>query len=261
MNITTRIFGIATLLIWIIIVFFFITAVYSVTNLDVNVGQVEMLPAGNGISFSLPFTINNNGYYELANLNLTTLIKDPKGNMLDQTETLIPSIPQGANINASHKITIDLDEILSMNHLILLLEDSEFLIELFASLDFAHVVPVQLSINSSIPWGAPFADFSVGEISISQIEENNVKLSIPLSFENHAILDLSGTLILELCESSEEMITFGTMVIDVPSQDNYVGNLSLEISYEDWLNLESDWKLHLIFETQLFRVDWWEPYD
>ena len=67
-------------------------------------------------------------------------------------------------------------------------------------------------------------------------------------------------MILELCESSEEMITFGTMVIDVPSQDNYIGNLSLEISYEDWLNLESDWKLHLIFETQLFRVDWWEPY-
>jgi hypothetical protein len=81
-----------------------------------------------------------------------------------------------------------------------------------------------------------------------------------LSFENHAILDLSGTLILELYESSGDMITFGTIVIDVPSQDNYVGNISLETSYEDWITLESNGNLHLIFETPLFRVDWWEPY-
>lgn len=260
MNITTRIFGIATLLIWTIIIFFFVTAVYSVNNLDVNVGQVEMSPAGNGINFSLPFAIKNNGYYELADLNLTTIIKDPNGKMLDQTETMIPSIPQGTTINASHKITIDLDEILSMNHLILLLEDNEFLVELFTGLDFAHVVPVQLSLNASIPWGAPFADFSVGEISVSPIDGNNVKISIPLSFENHAILDLSGILILELYDSSGDVITFGNIVIDVPSQDKYVGNISLETSYEDWMPIESNGNLHLIFETPLFRVDWWETY-
>jgi len=260
MNITTKFFGIASSLIWIIIIFFFVTAVFSVNNLDVTVGQVDMLPAGNGISFSLPFAINNNGYYELFDLNLTTQVKDPNANIIDQTESIIPSIPQGSIINASHIIAVDLEEILSMDHRILLLQDSKFLIEVFVGLDFANVVPVQLSMNTSILWGAPFSNFSVGDIFVSQIERNNVEISIPTSFENHANLDLSGILTLELYNSSEDMIAFGANNIAVPSRGKYNDNISLQASYEDWLTFESDGSLHLIFETPLFRVDWWESY-
>ena len=145
MNIVTRILSIATFILWIIIIFFFVTAAYSAMNLGVDVGQFEMLPAGSGISFSMPFAIKNNGYYELSDLNLTTRVTDPNGNVIDVTETFIPSVPQGSTVNSSHTVSVDINDIMAMDHAVLLLEDSDFLVEVFTALDFAHAVPVELA--------------------------------------------------------------------------------------------------------------------
>jgi hypothetical protein len=260
MNITTRILSISTFILWVIIIFFFATSVYSVMNLKVEAGQVEMVPSGNGISFSLPFSINNEGYYELSDLNLTTRVSDPNGNIIDLTETFIPSIPQESTVNSSHTVSVDITDIMSMDHEALLLEDNEFLIEIFAGLEFAHTVPVDLSLNTTIPWGAPFANFFVGEMSVTQLDETRARLSIPLSFDNHAVLDISGTLTLEIYNDAEEMITSGMNEIVVPSQGSYRSALSLDADYVELLKLTNSGNIHLIFETTLFSVDWWEPY-
>ncbi len=79
-----------------------------ITKLVVSLGEVKMLPSSQGITFSLPFSINNDGYYELADLNLTTCVTDPDGKILDKSETFIPSIPRGTNVNATHKVSINL---------------------------------------------------------------------------------------------------------------------------------------------------------
>ena len=93
MKIAIRMLSIAAIVLWVVILFFSVTAVYSVMNLGINIGEVQMLPSSNGISFSLPFSIINNGYYELADLNLTTRVTDQNGTVFDITETLVPSIP------------------------------------------------------------------------------------------------------------------------------------------------------------------------
>ena len=260
MIVTTRILSISTFVLWVIIIFFFATSVYSVMNLRVEAGQVEMVPSGSGISFSLPFSIDNGGYYELSGLNLTTRVTDPNGKVIDLTETFIPSIPQGSMVNSSHTVSVEVDEIMSMDHVTLLLEDDEFLIEIFAGLEFADTVPVELSLNTSIPWGAPFANFFIGDISVTQIDETRARLSIPMSFDNHAVLDISGTLTLELYNDNEEFIASGTNAIDVPSQGGYRSALLLEADYQDLLKLTNSGNVHMIFETTLFSVDWWEPY-
>jgi hypothetical protein len=147
-----------------------------------------------------------------------------------------------------------------MDHAVLLLEDNDFLVEVFTALDFAHAVPVELSINTSIPWGAPFAGFSVGEMSVSRIDATRAELAIPMSFENHAILDIAGTLNLEIFNDNEELVASGVNEIDVSSQGSYRGTLYLQAQYEDLLKLTSSGNIHIIFETTLFSVDWWEPY-
>jgi hypothetical protein len=260
MKIAIRMLSIATIILWIVILFFFVTAVYSVMNLGITLGEVQMLPSSKGIVFSFPFSINNNGYYELADLNLTTRVTDSAGTVLDLTETFVPSIPQGTNVNASHTISIDLDAIISMDNVPLLLNDSSFNLEIFAGLNFARAVPVQISTNATIPWGAPFANFSVGTISVSPHNSTHSEASIPVSFENHAILDITGTLKLEFYNNSDKQIASGMTAISVPPQRSYADRILAYTKQQDASKLTGSGNIHMIFETPMFTVDWWEPY-
>ena len=260
MKIAIRMLGIATIILWLVILFFSVTAVYSVMNLGVNLGEVQTLPSSKGITFSLPFSIDNNGYYEIADLNLTTRVTDPDGTLIDLTETFVQSIPRDTTVNATHTIPIDLDSILSLDYLPFLFEDSEFNVEIFVGLNFARAVPVQLSTNATIPWGAPLADFSVGSVSVSSLNSTHAEASIPLSFENHAILDLSGTLTLELYNDSQNMITSGETAIRVPSHQSYSDRIVMYTSLQDASKVTSSGKVHVIFETPMFTVDWWDQY-
>ena len=80
MKIATRMLTVASIILWVVILFFSVTAVYSVMNVGVNIGgEAQVLPTSNGIKFSLPFSIDNNGYYEIADLNVTTRVTDPDG--------------------------------------------------------------------------------------------------------------------------------------------------------------------------------------
>ena len=260
MKIAIRMLSIAAIVLWVVILFFSVTAVYSVMNLGINIGEVQMLPSSNGISFSLPFSIINNGYYELADLNLTTRVTDQNGTVFDITETLVPSIPRGSNVNATHTISVDLDSVLSMDHVSLLLNDSSFNVEIFAGLNFARAIPVQLSTNATIPWGAPFAHFSTGTISVSPHNSTHVEATIPVSFENHAVIDITGTLKIEVYNDSNEHVASGRVDINAPSQQSYADRLRVYTNQEDASKLTSSGNMHLIFETPVFVVEWWEQY-
>ena len=260
MNISIKMLKIVTVILWLIIVFFSITAVFSVMNMGITIGQVEMLPSSRGLTFSLPFTISNGGYYEIADLNVTTRVTDPDGALVDVSNTIIPSIPQGSNITASHDVSIDLDNILSLNRESLLLEDGDFNVQVFAGLDFARAVPVQLSTNTTIPWGAPFADLSIGSFSVSSFNLTHVEATIPISFENHAILSIAGTLIVEVYSNSQQRVATGTTFINVPSGSGYSNGVSVYARQQDLTTLTGTGTLHMVFETPMFTVEWDEPY-
>ena len=260
MKIVIKALRIATIIFWIIILFFAISAVYSVMNLGVEIGEVKILPSSEGVLFSLPFLINNSGFYEIADLNLTTKVVDFNGNILDITETLISSLPPNTLTNTSHGISIALEEIVSINQTSLLLEDNEFNVELFVGLNFARAIPVTLSTNSSIPWGAPLANFSIGSISAFPFNNSHQEVTIPFSFENHAIMEINGNLNLELYDNFDKKIASGNSIIRIPPRQNYNGEISLYIKQEDLAILTNRIKLRFIFETPVFTIEWEEQY-
>ena len=229
-------------------------------NLNVGIGEMQMRPSSKGIIFSLPFSINNEGYYELADLNLTTIITDPTGTILDQTETFVDSIPQGSSINESHTVAIDLDTIRSLDLVPLLLNDSSFNLEVLAELNFARAVPVQLSSNVSIPWGAPLAHFSVGTISISSYNNTHEEATIPIYFENHAIIGMQGMLKLEVYNDSNEHIMSGEGIINAPSQQTYSDRIIAYPRLQDSTKLTNSGRVHVFFVTPMFEVELWEQY-
>jgi hypothetical protein len=260
MKIVIRMLKIATIILWVIVIFFSVTAVYSVTQMGVSTGEPEILPSVTGVRFSLPFSINNGGYYEIADLNLTTRVTDQQGTLLDETETFVPSIPPETNITANHEILIGLNDILSLNQTSLLLEDSDFNVEIFAGLNFAHAVPVQLSLNTSIPWGAPFANFELQDITISDYNGTHVQAIIAIRFENHAILDIYGTLSIEAYNNSGQRIGSGTTEINASSGYGIYADIPIYVQQQNVPSLTASGRFHVTFQTVIFIVEWDEYY-
>ena len=260
MNISIRMLKIVSIILWMIIVFFSITLVLSVMNLGIILGEVKVSPLENGIEVLLPFSKNNNGYYEITNLNITSSTTEPSGKILDISETIINSISQGTNISESHRIVIDFDSILALDSESFLVDDSEFNIEIFAGLNFAKALPVQLSTNTSIPWGAPFSNLTIGEFNFLPQNLTHVRVEIPLSFENHAIVDLSGTLEIELFNDLDELLTIGEAIFNVPSYSNFSDTCLMILHRSDIPEIINNGSLHMIFETPMFTLEWDEQY-
>lgn len=256
-----RVLGLATIILWMLIIVFSVTALYSVINLDVGFGEVQIFLSSKGITFSLPFFINNSGYYDISGLNVTTRIVDPNGTLLAQSETFVASILRGSSVETAHNISVALNVVMSMDHIHLLLNDAFFGLDIFGALNFAHAIPVQISADTTIPWGAPFSHFSVGKTSVSPYyNSTHGEALIPVSFENHAILGITGTIKLEIYNDMDELVTRGKTDLDVPSQQTYEGTVYAYPSLDDVSKLTEKGNVHIIFETPMFIVDWWEPY-
>ena len=253
-----RALGIATIIIWIFLIVFSVTAVYSVMSLGIGFGEAQFFPSSEGVVLSLPFFINNSGYYDISELNVTTRITDSNGTLLTVSKTFVPLVSTGGNVEAAHNISIELSDVIERIELIF--NDSFFAFDTFVSLNFAHIVPVQLSMNMTVPWGAPFSNVSVGEISVFPFNSTHERVVVPLSFENHSFFNITGTMQLEIYNNLDELVTSGETDLDVQSQQPYDGQFEMYPSIAEASKLTETGKVRLIFETPMFTVEQWMPY-
>jgi len=253
-----RALGIATIIIWILLIVFSVTALYSVMNLGIGFGEPQFFPSSRGIVLSLPFSLNNSGYYDISELNITTRITDSNGTLLTLSKTFVPLVSKGSNVEAAHNISIELSDV--MENIELIFNDSFFEFDTFVSLNFAHIVPVQMSMNMTVPWGAPLSNVSVGEISVLNYTDTHVKVVVPISFENHSFFDMTGTMKLEIYNDVDELVTYGETSLHAPSQSTYDGQVDMYLSLADVPKLTESGRVRFIFETPMFAVEQWIPY-
>jgi len=250
----------AILILWVLLIAFAITAVYSVMNLDIDFGETQFFPSNEDIVLSLPFFINNRGYYDISELNVTTRVTDYNGTLLALSETFVPLIASGSNVETVHNISIDLND-LFMEYTEILFNDGSFELDAFIALNFAHAIPVQMSINMTIPWGAPFSNLSIGEISVDPFYNlTHSEVVIPVSFENHSFFDIVGTMQLEVYNDMDELVTSEQRSLNVSSYGEYDEPVEMYLSTGDLSKLTESGKLHLVFESPMFTVEQWIPY-
>ena len=92
MRIPIRIIGIVTTFLWIFLIVFFASAVYSAKYLQFDFGEPQTsVTSYDKILFSLPITVTNKGYYNVGAFNLTTKVLD-KSNVVAQNSTFISII-------------------------------------------------------------------------------------------------------------------------------------------------------------------------
>jgi hypothetical protein len=228
MRIPIRMISIATTFFWIFLIVFLVSAVYSFKDVQFDFGEPQIgLTSDKKILFSLPITIDNKGYYNIGCFNVTTEILDNEGFIITRASTFIPVIEKGGQVMVTHNVTIDVNDL--QNSQDYLFNDTELEVCETVGIKLAEVIPVQASTNLSTPWGAPLYNFTLGEIEYAGFNGTYMTAAIPISFENHASFDLTGSIQMRMYNSTEILRSEGQTIIETPQNMQYHGHIELNI--------------------------------
>lgn len=229
MRIPIRMISIATTFLWIFLIVFLVSAVYSVKDVRFDFGEPQTgLTSDNKILFSLPITMDNKGYYNIGSFNMTTEILDKEGFMITRASTFIPVIEKNRLVMVTHNVTIDVNDLLQ-NSRDYLFNDTELELREMVGLKLAEVIPVQTSTNLSMLWGAPLYNFTLGQIEYAGFNRTHMTVIIPISFENHASFDLTGTIQIRMYNSTSSLVCEGQTTIEDPQNTQYQGYAELNV--------------------------------
>jgi hypothetical protein len=254
MNVPIRALGIATSIFWIFLIAFIALAAYSIKDLNFNVGEPQFAPASNGqLLFSMPLYIDNRGFSDLKAFNLTTVFSDFEGSEISKASTYVSVIPHGENVTIFHNVTLDVNGLLG-NGAQYLFNDSSLTASVSAGLTFAELLPAQLSTNITYPWGAPFYNFTLGQLSYRYLSATNSSVTVPMSFENHAAFDVDGSIRVELCDSAGSLLSESQTALNVTSHSSYAGDLEFRVPLNvAALSAARTGHFNVYFSTSLFE--------
>ncbi len=229
MNVPIRILGVASTIFWVFLIAFVALAAYSVKDLSVDFGEPDFsLTAEGRLSLALPLYVDNRGYYNLKEFFISTIFLDYEGEEISRAETYLPVILHGENLTIIHNVALDPISLLGRDGQYLF-HDNDLSVSFKAGLNFADVLPSEISANFTFPWGAPFYNFDVGELSFNLVDFTHATASVPVSFENHAFFDLAGNIRMELYDCEDSLLTESQTVLYVPRQSSYDGNMEFNI--------------------------------
>ena len=250
MNVTIRMIGLATAFCWIFLLAFFVSAAYSVENLRFDFGELQMsVTSDNRLLLSLPISVENKGYYNVDSFNITTEVSDLNGSIISSGSTFIPIIRKDDNLTDFHNLTLDINDLLE-NGSDYLFNDSELCIDQFVGFRIAEVIPVQVATNFSVPWGAPFYNFTLTEPRIEAFNLTHFRVSVPLSFENHASFNIAGNVTVKIYNSTEALVDQEQTTIEVAQYSPYNGLVEFYVLMTEFT---TSGHFEVYFLTQLFN--------
>ena len=229
MNVPIRMLGIATSIFWILLVGFIASAAYSLKDLNFSIGEPQFTTTSNrDMALSLPLYIYNGGFYGLKGFNLTTLFSDANGTEVSRSSTFVSTIPHGQNTTILHNVTLNMDKLAESDEQYLF-NDANLNAEVTAGLNFAELLPVQLSTNFTFPWGAPLYDLTLGQPRFRNPTRTSTAITVPISFENHAAFDLNGTVHANLYDKDGTLLAESEKLLDVSKGSEYAGNFDFAV--------------------------------
>jgi hypothetical protein len=229
MNVPIRALGIATSVFWVLLMAFMVLAAFSVKDLNFDFGQPKFAPAPDGqLTLSLPLYIDNRGYYSLKEFHLSTVFSDAEGEEISRANTYVPVIPHGEKTTIIHNVTLSTASVFE-NGEQYLFNDNDLNVSVTAGLNFAELLPVEISTNFTFPWGAPFYDFALGPPLYGRSGSNQGTVTVPMSFENHAFFDLVGNIRIELYNGAGTLLDEAQTLLNVPQGSSYDGSVMFNV--------------------------------
>jgi hypothetical protein len=241
--------GIATMFFWIFLIAFLVTAVYSVKDVAFDFGEPQMTTDASGeMIFSLPVTITNRGFYNIGAFTIVTQVLDNDGLSIVEGSTVVPLINKNDAVAVTHNMTVDASELLQ-NDPNYLFNDTELRIYAAVGMHIAEVIPVEASTNFSMPWGAPIYNFSLGEPAYASYNSTHLRVTVPMSFENHAFFDLVGDMRIRMFNSTGDRVGRGRTSFEAYANSPYNGFIEF---YASIVGATSTGRFEVYFETPMF---------
>jgi hypothetical protein len=191
---------------WILLLLFTVTVAYSALLIRPSFGEPSVHNSSGTFTVSLPLTLYNGGFYDISALNITTRVTDYADLPVARSTTLVPLISEGTGTTMRHNMSISLEQAATSDLSHLLFVDSELEINAILKLVYARAFPFEISVNVSMPWGAPFANLTLGEIGVVPVNTTHFRASIPVSFENHSFLEMNGTIDLDIVDNLNNIV-------------------------------------------------------
>lgn len=249
MNISLRAISWATRFFWIIALAVTITCVYSVMQIRIGFGEPTINMTEEDLNIMLPITLGNEGYYSIADLNITTILSDSENSQISEATTYVSQVPPQNNTTILHNISLPLDQI--MANMDYLFNDSDFTLLGSAQLNYANLVPFSLKTNTTIPWGAPLFNFTMSDPILNMYNLTHFGVTVPISFENHSpYFSVTGVIRVELINNSHQVIGEGAVSMDVPPGTSYNGQLEAVVNAFLIGGIE---QVHVYVETPMFN--------
>jgi len=241
-----RALSLAIYILWLIIMMFTVTAVYSATQLRIGFGEnTRTSTSGGTMTLSVPFYIENKGFYDISDLNISTIIQENNGALVSNSSTVVPLISSGSKVDATLNISITLNSMTTASLSRLLFNDTNFNVDMSLALRYAGVIALKISSNSTMTWGAPLYNLTLGDIqSIEPYNTTHVRAILPLSFENHSFFNLNGTVRTVIVNTAGQKVGGSTALISAPAQSGGTTPLAVFISTSPGILKEA----HLYFD-------------
>ncbi|MCW4047102.1 MAG: hypothetical protein NWE99_06025 [Candidatus Bathyarchaeota archaeon] len=253
MNVPIRMLGIATVILWVFLAAYIAVAAYSFKDLNIGAGEPVFAASTNGeLLFAMPFYIDNRGVCSLKDLNITTVFSDTEGAKISTASTSVPLILHGQNTTVFHNVSLNMKDLLNKEEY--LFGDADLTASITAGLTFAELLPVEISTNFTYPWGAPFYGFTFGQPSFRLINATHGSIIVPVSFENHAAFNVTGSMNTELRGSDDSVLGVAQAVFDVPQQSVYADDLEFIVPLDSATPTElRGGYFNVYFSTSLFE--------
>jgi hypothetical protein len=232
-------------LFWIMLIIFSVTAAHSLIMLLDNVEILEpKFSISNGDAIvTLPCFINNTGYYSMSDFNITTYIIYEDKDVLCKSTSYEELIPKRSALYRAHNMTINLNQTI-INHSNLLFNDTHLNMQTLVHLKFARVIPFQIAFNQTTEWGAPLYNFTVHQILYNETTTN---ITLFFSYENHAFMDLKGTIQVQLYNDSDNQIGIGETNVNTPPHSYCQESMEFRSTANPVTG-----KMHFYFQTETF---------
>jgi len=255
---SVRVLGWTVNIVTFLIFIFLMMPIYSLVQTmamgqGIKAGEPSLENLGGKIVLSTPFTVNNTGYFEISELRITTVLKDPKGTDITDATTIFEKIPSGLPDSKRHNLSLSINDIVNKNLTYLFFNDAKFLMDTIVELRYANILRFKVLIpNASMPWGAPFSNFRLGEPSIPKPipgEPNVFSTGFPVSFENHSPFPIRGTISVNVYNQGWVFLGSGNKPFNVESNSFYSDQVWVEISEESLRNYTGKGYLEIRFVT------------
>ncbi len=229
MRIPIRMIGVATTVIWVFLILFSVSAIYSMKDIRVNLGQLLVSTTENcEVLLSFPVTVVNTGFYDLADFNISTVIFGANSTKVTEGSTFVPMVLHERTVNVTHNMKLNVTELLETNQ-DLAFNDTELTANMTVSMRAAKSIPIWASSNITIPWGAPLSKLAVDSPEFSVYNETHSRVVVPVSFENHAFFNFTGKIQLRVYSTAGNLVTQTEIDVDVSQYSPYKGKVEMFI--------------------------------